>query len=131
MGERYVCVSVCGVRRREVDGAGLSCCLPTCTHQACLPSLDRPPGHPPDHLLVPPLSPCAGDADPAAEKQRQRLGGGYDWRAADDAPTFFPGRHAGVYFRGTRVGEFGIIHPDVLVAFDIINPGGSRHRRQQ
>ncbi|EFN52909.1 hypothetical protein CHLNCDRAFT_36718 [Chlorella variabilis] len=66
--------------------------------------------------------PHSGDADPAAEKQRQRLGGGYDWRAADDAPTFFPGRHAGVYFRGTRVGEFGIIHPDVLVAFDIINP---------
>lgn len=63
---------------------------------------------------------------------RQRLGGGYEWRADDD-PTFFPGRHAGVYFKGERVGEFGIVHPEVLAAFDIVNPGerqwwGSRGR---
>ena len=40
-----------------------------------------------------------------------------------DDPTFFPGRHAAVLFRGQRVGQFGIIHPEVLAAFDIINPG--------
>lgn len=65
--------------------------------------------------------PYAGDSDPEAQRIRQQLGGGYDWRA-DDNPTFFPGRHASVYFRGQRVGEFGIIHPDVLAAFDIVNP---------
>ena len=41
-----------------------------------------------------------------------------------DDPTFFPGRHASVLFRGQRVGQFGIIHPEVLAAFDIVNPGG-------
>jgi phenylalanyl-tRNA synthetase beta chain len=68
--------------------------------------------------------PHTGDADPAAEAQRRLLGGGYEWRADDASPTFFPGRHAAVLFRGQRVGEFGIIHPEVLAAFDIVNPGG-------
>ncbi|KAL4440220.1 hypothetical protein ABPG75_003221 [Micractinium tetrahymenae] len=65
--------------------------------------------------------PYTGDSDPEAAAVRQRLGGGYEWRA-DNGPTFFPGRHASVYFKGQRVGEFGIIHPDVLAAFDIVNP---------
>lgn len=65
--------------------------------------------------------PYQGDADPVAAAVRQRLGGGYEWRADND-PTFFPGRHASIYFKGQRVGEFGIIHPDVLAAFDIVNP---------
>lgn len=33
---------------------------------------------------------------------RQRLGGGYEWRADND-PTFFPGRHASIYFKDQRV----------------------------
>ncbi|KAI7840445.1 hypothetical protein COHA_005871 [Chlorella ohadii] len=65
--------------------------------------------------------PYTGDSDPAAAAVRQQLGGGYEWRAEDD-PTFFPGRHASVLFRGERVGQFGIIHPEVLAAFDIVNP---------
>ena len=27
-----------------------------------------------------------------------------------------------MYAKGVRVGEFGIIHPEVLAAFDIANP---------
>ncbi len=46
------------------------------------------------------------------------------WPRLQDDPTFFPGRHASVLFRGERVGQFGIIHPEVLAAFDIVNPGG-------
>jgi phenylalanyl-tRNA synthetase beta chain len=65
--------------------------------------------------------PYTGDSDPAAAAMRQQLGGGYEWQAEDD-PTFFPGRHAAVLFRGQRVGQFGIIHPEVLAAFDIVNP---------
>ncbi|KAL4427309.1 hypothetical protein ABPG77_003218 [Micractinium sp. CCAP 211/92] len=65
--------------------------------------------------------PYSEDADPVAAAVRQRLGGGYEWRADND-PTFFPGRHASIYFKDQRVGEFGIIHPDVLAAFDIVNP---------
>ncbi|PSC73331.1 putative phenylalanine-tRNA ligase beta subunit [Micractinium conductrix] len=65
--------------------------------------------------------PYTGDSDPELERLKAGLGGGYEWRA-DDSPTFFPGRHASVHFRGQRVGEFGIIHPDVLAAFDIVNP---------
>ena len=47
-----------------------------------------------------PLS--AGDSDPELERLKAGLGGGYEWRA-DDSPTFFPGRHASVHFRGQRV----------------------------
>ena len=64
------------------------------------------------------------DPDPTLQRQRQLLGGGYDWRADDDSPAFFPGRHASVYFRDRRVGEFGIVHPEVLEAFDLNNTGG-------
>ena len=76
-----------------------------------------------------PALPClpAGAADPESQAVAAKLGGGYEWRA-DDAPTFFPGRHASVYFKGQRVGEFGIIHPEVLAAFDIVNPGGCHGR---
>ncbi|KAI3431573.1 hypothetical protein D9Q98_004623 [Chlorella vulgaris] len=65
--------------------------------------------------------PYAADPDPTLQRQRQLLGGGYDWRADDDSPAFFPGRHASVYFRDRRVGEFGIVHPEVLEAFDLNN----------
>jgi hypothetical protein len=86
--------------------------VPTCLPPACLPAL-----------------PClpAGAADPESQAVAAKLGGGYEWRA-DDAPTFFPGRHASLYFKSQRVGEFGIIHPEVLAAFDIVNPGGCQGR---
>lgn len=53
---------------------------------------------------------------------QKRYGGGYEWRSDDSSGTFFPGRHATVYAKGEAVGEFGIIHPEVLEAFDIPYP---------
>ncbi|GAB4814215.1 hypothetical protein N2152v2_001261 [Parachlorella kessleri] len=64
--------------------------------------------------------PLLGDKDSSA--LQERYGGGYEWRADDSSGTFFPGRHATVYAKGQPVGEFGIIHPEVLQAFDIPNP---------
>lgn len=61
------------------------------------------------------------DADPARDARRAAYGGGYAWRPEDD-PTFFPGRHAAVYAKGQRVGQFGVVHPEVLAAFDIAYP---------
>ncbi len=39
-------------------------------------------------------------------------------------PTFFPGRQAEIFIhKGTqRIGVFGIVHPDVLAAYDIKYP---------
>ena len=65
--------------------------------------------------------PFVGDDDPEARRQQQRYGGGYEWRP-DAGATFFPGRHAAVFAKGQRVGEFGVVHPDVLAAFDIQYP---------
>ena len=75
-------------------------------------------------LSPPPPPPRAppGATDPESAAAAARYGGSYEWRADDDSPTFFPGRHASVYAKGVRVGEFGIIHPEVLAAFDIANP---------
>lgn len=67
-----------------------------------------------------PLDAAEGDAARNA-KMRAAYGGGYCWKAEDD-PTFFPGRHAAVYAKGQRVGEFGVVHPEVLAAFDITYP---------
>lgn len=61
------------------------------------------------------------NTDPAAAKQAARFGGYYSWRPADD-PTFFPGRQAAVFARDQQVGRFGIVHPEVLAAFDIPYP---------
>ena len=33
-------------------------------------------------------------------------------------PMYFPGRQASVMYQGKEIGSFGIIHPDVSVAFD-------------
>lgn len=53
---------------------------------------------------------------------KQKLfNGGYSWEETD-SPSFFPGRHADVFVKGQRIGEFGIIHPTVLQKFDIPNP---------
>lgn len=65
--------------------------------------------------------PLAGDADPDAARRQLRYGGGYEWRP-EDGESFFPGRAAAVYARGRRVGEFGVVHPEVLEAFDIQFP---------
>jgi phenylalanyl-tRNA synthetase beta chain len=37
-------------------------------------------------------------------------------------PTYFPGRQAYIVRDGKRIGVFGIVHPDVLSKFDIVNP---------
>eukprot|EP00887_Chlorella_sp_A99_P005167 scaffold40.g5167.t1 len=66
--------------------------------------------------------PYVGDADPAARSLQQRFGGGYEWAADDSSGTFFPGRAAAILCNGQRVGEFGIVHPEVLAAFDIPYP---------
>ena len=39
-----------------------------------------------------------------------------------DEATFFPGRQARVARGGKDVGVLGIVHPDVLEKFDIVNP---------
>ena len=39
-----------------------------------------------------------------------------------DEATYFPGRQAKVVVGGKEVGIFGIVHPDVLSKFDIVNP---------
>ena len=36
--------------------------------------------------------------------------------------TYFPGRQAYVMRGGKKIGTFGIVHPDVLAKFDIVNP---------
>ena len=45
----------------------------------------------------------------------------YAWRASQDA-TFFPDRQAVVSYKNQDVGIFGILHPEVLKAFDIVYP---------
>lgn len=48
------------------------------------------------------------------------------WIEGIDDPTYFPGRAAAIYVRldgeTQRVGQFGILRPDVLEAFDIQYP---------
>ncbi len=39
-----------------------------------------------------------------------------------DSETFFPGRRADVYFNNSKVGSFGIVHPQVLEYFEIAAP---------
>lgn len=53
------------------------------------------------------------------DKVREKLS--YSWKV-DDNPTYFTGRHASIYANGLKVGEFGVVHPEVLQAFDIIYP---------
>lgn len=65
--------------------------------------------------------PLEGDTSPEGHRMQQRYGGGYGWRTEEN-PTFFPGRTAAIYAKGRRVGEFGVVHPDVLAAFDITYP---------
>jgi phenylalanyl-tRNA synthetase beta chain len=39
-----------------------------------------------------------------------------------DEPTYFPGRQAYVMRDNKKIGVFGVVHPDVLQKFDIVNP---------
>ena len=36
-------------------------------------------------------------------------------------PTFFPGRQATVTYKGSLIGAFGIVHPDVMSNFEVPN----------
>lgn len=73
-------------------------------------------------MLRVPLARQVADAgcEPETTMLRERFGGGYEWKA-EDSLTFFPGRHASVYVKGQLIGEFGVVHPEVLEAFDISN----------
>jgi len=52
--------------------------------------------------------------------------GGYAIRSTNDE-TFFPGRCAEIIVRGTKVGIFGILHPEVVANFDLQYPTSALH----
>ena len=37
-------------------------------------------------------------------------------------PAFFPGRYAEVFAKGHRVGHLGVLHPDVITAYELNLP---------
>ena len=45
----------------------------------------------------------------------------YYWKESKEK-TFFPDRQATVWFKGQQIGVFGVVHPEVLKAFDIVYP---------
>ncbi|KAL2608030.1 hypothetical protein R1flu_026603 [Riccia fluitans] len=47
--------------------------------------------------------------------------GGYFIQPSHE-PEYFRGRQANVFYRGAKIGTFGIIHPEVLQRFDIPDP---------
>ncbi|CAK8683646.1 unnamed protein product [Clavelina lepadiformis] len=49
---------------------------------------------------------------------------GYYIRAADDK-SYFPGRCAEIVFREEVVGMLGVLHPDVITAFDLVCPAAA------
>ncbi|GAA6070593.1 phenylalanine--tRNA ligase beta subunit, partial [Tachysurus ichikawai] len=46
---------------------------------------------------------------------------GYHIQASEDS-TFFPGRCAEIFFGGKSIGRLGVLHPDVINAFDLTMP---------
>ncbi|KAL0831929.1 hypothetical protein ABMA28_001447 [Loxostege sticticalis] len=46
---------------------------------------------------------------------------GYSLRQLED-PAYFPGRCAEVVLRGQVIGKIGVLHPNVLAAFELTNP---------
>ncbi|KAL1505979.1 hypothetical protein ABEB36_005420 [Hypothenemus hampei] len=46
---------------------------------------------------------------------------GYFLKATDD-PTYFPGRCAEIIYNGSSIGKIGVLHPDVLIKFELTNP---------
>ena len=43
-------------------------------------------------------------------------------RVCSTDATYFPGRCAEVVFNGITIGKLGVVHPDVLQAFDLHMP---------
>ena len=60
-------------------------------------------------------------ADTPKNRERIAKGFSYSWKA-DDSPTYFEGRHASVYAMGKRIGEVGVVHPEVLSNFGVDFP---------
>lgn len=58
-----------------------------------------------------------------SEKDSSKIANGisYSWKA-DESDTYFKGRYASIYSMGKKIGEFGVVHPEVLDAFDIHYP---------
>ena len=48
-------------------------------------------------------------------------GGGYELKHIDDS-TFMPGRCAAVNVHGKRIGTVGVLHPDVIKAYELNLP---------
>jgi phenylalanyl-tRNA synthetase beta chain len=46
---------------------------------------------------------------------------GYSIEESQD-PSFFPGRQANILLKGKKIGVFGIVHPEVLSAFEVRYP---------
>lgn len=46
---------------------------------------------------------------------------GYCLQAMDD-PSYFPGRCAAIMYRGVAIGTVGVLHPQVLQAFEVSHP---------
>ena len=59
---------------------------------------------------------AAGSFEPGPENA------GYELIQKRNEPTFFPGRQATIVRNGKEIGVFGIVHPEVLKEFDIVNP---------
>ena len=48
---------------------------------------------------------------------------GYEVEApAEEGGPYFPGRLGRITFKGEDIGRLGVVHPDVLANFDIVNP---------
>jgi len=57
---------------------------------------------------------------PTADKQTKPNEGYHIRKGCDSA--FFPGRAAEVVYEGNVIGVMGVLHPDVLNKFEIVNP---------
>lgn len=60
------------------------------------------------------------DIKPTSDKQN-KPNEGYHIRKGTDG-AFFPGRSAEVVYNGQKIGVMGVLHPDVLSKFEIVNP---------
>lgn len=59
------------------------------------------------------------------QKDRATCKKGYYIEAAHDDGAFLPGRCASVVYNGTRIGNIGILHPDVLKNYDLGHPASA------
>lgn len=60
------------------------------------------------------------DVTPTVDKEKDPAEG-YHIRKSSD-PAYFPGRAAEVVYKGVKVGVMGVLHPEVLGKFEIVNP---------